>query len=67
MPAAFSRPKPAPSVRASFSRGPVSAAWEAAWQGLAPAVRVKRMENLLQLTMPGMLGERFRVLEGWEG
>ncbi len=30
MPAAFSRPKPAPSVRASFSRGPVSAAWEAA-------------------------------------
>lgn len=43
------------------------AAWEAAWQGLAPAVRVKRMENLLQLTMPGMLGERFRVLEGWKG
>jgi SAM-dependent MidA family methyltransferase len=43
------------------------AAWEAAWQGLEPAIRVKRMENLLQLTMPGLLGERFRVLEGWKG
>ncbi|MFN8011266.1 MAG: SAM-dependent methyltransferase [Holophagaceae bacterium] len=43
------------------------AEWEAAWQALEPAVRMKRMENLLQLTMPGMLGERFRVLEGWKG
>jgi SAM-dependent MidA family methyltransferase len=42
------------------------AEWEAAWQDLEPAARVKRMENLLQLTMPGMLGERFRVLEGWK-
>ncbi len=41
------------------------AQWEAQWQALEPPVRIKRMENLLQLTMPGMMGERFRVLEGW--
>lgn len=39
--------------------------WEAEWQQLEPQARIKRMENLLQLTMPGMMGERFRVLEGW--
>jgi len=41
------------------------AQWEAQWQALETPVRIKRMENLLQLTMPGMMGERFRVLEGW--
>ena len=41
--------------------------WEASWQELDTATRIKRMENLLQLTMPGMMGERFRVLEGWKG
>lgn len=41
--------------------------WEAAWQDLETPTRLKRMENLLQLTMPGMMGERFRVLEGWKG
>ncbi len=41
------------------------AQWESQWQELETPVRVKRMENLLQLTMPGMMGERFRVLEGW--
>ena len=41
--------------------------WEASWQELDTATRLKRMENLLQLTMPGMMGERFRVLEGWKG
>ena len=41
------------------------AQWEAQWQALDTPVRIKRMENLLQLTMPGMMGERFRVLEGW--
>jgi SAM-dependent MidA family methyltransferase len=40
---------------------------EQEWQALAARDRVKRSENLLQLTMPGMLGERFRVLEGWKG
>lgn len=42
------------------------AAWEEAWQTLEPAARVKRMENLLQLTLPTFLGERFRVLEAWK-
>ena len=42
-------------------------AWGAAWMGLPPADRLKRTENLLQLTLPGMLGSRFRVLEGWKG
>ncbi len=42
------------------------AAWEASWQDLDTPTRLKRMENLLQLTMPGMMGERFRVLEGWK-
>jgi len=35
-------------------------------QELDAKTRVKRMENLLQLTMPGMMGERFRVLEAWK-
>jgi len=42
------------------------AAWEAAWQELSPEARWKRMENLLQLTLPGMMGERFKVLEAWK-
>lgn len=37
--------------------------WEAAWQGLDPAVRRTRMENLLALTLPGMMGDRFKVVE----
>jgi hypothetical protein len=32
---------------------------------LPDAERKQRMENLLQLTLPDMLGSRFRVLEGW--
>ncbi len=40
--------------------------WEAGWQDMEARERVKRMENLLQLTMPGMMGERFRVLEAWK-
>lgn len=39
------------------------AKWESGWQALPPRERIRRTENLLQLTMPGMLGERFRVLE----
>lgn len=39
--------------------------WEADWQDLPAADRMKRMENLLQLTLPGMMGARFRVLEAW--
>ncbi len=40
--------------------------WEQGWMELPTADRMKRMENLLQLTMPGMMGARFRVLEGWK-
>jgi NADH dehydrogenase [ubiquinone] 1 alpha subcomplex assembly factor 7 len=40
--------------------------WETAWQDLSDRDRLGRMENLLQLTLPGMMGERFRVLEGWK-
>ncbi len=42
-------------------------AWEQDWQTLPAPDRMKRMENLLQLTLPGMMGARFRVLEGWRG
>jgi NADH dehydrogenase [ubiquinone] 1 alpha subcomplex assembly factor 7 len=42
------------------------AQWEAQWQSLATRERMKLMENLLQLTLPGMMGERFRVLEAWK-
>ena len=42
------------------------AQWEASWLALEPADRLKRTENLLQLTLPSMLGERFRVLEAWK-
>ncbi|MBP1626693.1 MAG: hypothetical protein H6Q00_1168 [Holophagaceae bacterium] len=41
------------------------AAWEEAWLSLDSVARIKRMENLLQLTLPTMMGERFRVLEAW--
>jgi len=40
--------------------------WGAQWQSLPTPERLKRTENLLQLTLPGMLGSRFRVLEGWK-
>ncbi len=40
-------------------------AWETTWQSLESKERQKRMENLLALTLPGMMGERFKVLEGW--
>lgn len=40
--------------------------WEAQWQDLPARERSGRMENLLQLTLPGMMGERFRVLEAWK-
>jgi hypothetical protein len=33
---------------------------------LPEAERRARTENLLQLTLPGMMGSRFRVLEGWK-
>ncbi len=37
--------------------------WEVEWQELDTEVRLQRMENLLQLTLPSMMGERFQVLE----
>lgn len=40
--------------------------WEAQWQDLPDRERACRLENLLQLTLPGMMGERFRVLEAWK-
>jgi len=43
------------------------ARWEEGWQELAPSVRMQRMENLLQLTLPTRMGDRFRVLEAWKG
>ena len=39
--------------------------WESTWQDLPSRDRAKRMDNLLQLTLPGMMGQRFRVLEGY--
>lgn len=41
--------------------------WGAQWMALPAPERMKRTENLLQLTLPDMLGSRFRVLEGWKG
>jgi SAM-dependent MidA family methyltransferase len=41
------------------------AQWESDWQGLEGAARMGRMENLLALTLPGMMGDRFKVLEAW--
>lgn len=40
--------------------------WGAAWLTLPEAERRARTENLLQLTLPNMMGSRFRVLEGWK-
>lgn len=47
------------------SHAPLSE-WESEWQDLPASDRMNRMENLLQLTLPAMMGERFRVLEGWK-
>jgi len=44
--------------------GPL-AQWEAQWQELDATLRMRRMENLLALTLPGMMGDRFKVLEAW--
>jgi NADH dehydrogenase [ubiquinone] 1 alpha subcomplex assembly factor 7 len=41
--------------------------WGAQWMALPDLERKARTENLLQLTLPNMLGSRFRVLEGWKG
>ena len=41
--------------------------WGAHWMDLPEAERKARTENLLQLTLPGLMGSRFRVLEGWKG
>ncbi len=38
--------------------------WESAWSKLPNEEKMKRINNVLQLTLPGLLGERFRVLEG---
>jgi NADH dehydrogenase [ubiquinone] 1 alpha subcomplex assembly factor 7 len=43
------------------------ARWEAEWQALAGPDRIRRTENLLQLTLPNLMGDRFRVLEAWKG
>ena len=43
------------------------ARWEGEWQALDEAERSRRMENLLQLTLPQLMGDRFRVLEAWKG
>jgi SAM-dependent MidA family methyltransferase len=40
--------------------------WGAQWLALPDAERRIRTENLLQLTLPNMMGSRFRVLEGWK-
>ena len=39
--------------------------WGADWMAMPAPERKARTENLLQLTLPGMLGSRFGVLEGW--
>ncbi len=41
------------------------AEWEGQWQELDATSRLARMENLLALTLPGMMGDRFKVLEAW--
>jgi SAM-dependent MidA family methyltransferase len=43
------------------------ARWESEWQELTEPDRRRRMENLLQLTLPTLMGDRFQVLEGWRG
>ncbi len=39
---------------------------EAQWLSLPPEERAKRRENLLHLTLPHLMGERFRVVEAWK-
>ena len=41
--------------------------WGAQWMSLPEPERRARTENLLQLTLPNLMGSRFRVLEAWKG
>lgn len=43
------------------------AQWEQGWLDQPTEVRMARMQNLLQLTLPGMMGDRFKVLEAVVG
>jgi SAM-dependent MidA family methyltransferase len=43
------------------------AAWEAAWASLPEEERRARTRNLLELTLPERMGDRFKVLEAWRG
>jgi len=43
------------------------ARWEEQWQDLEAGARQQLTENLLQLTLPTLMGDRFRVLEAWRG
>jgi SAM-dependent MidA family methyltransferase len=40
--------------------------WGAEWMSLPEGERRSRTDNLMQLTLPNMMGSRFRVLEGWK-
>jgi SAM-dependent MidA family methyltransferase len=40
--------------------------WGMTWMSLPEADRRSRTDNLMQLTLPNMMGSRFRVLEGWK-
>lgn len=41
--------------------------WSETWENLSSANQHQKKENLLQLTLPNLLGERFRVLEAHKG
>ena len=40
--------------------------WGATWMSLPESERRSRTDNLMQLTLPNMMGSRFRVMEGWK-
>jgi SAM-dependent MidA family methyltransferase len=61
------RPSPQRSLGAWVCASAPLAEWEAEWQTLPQEERAARSRNLMNLTLPSAMGDRFRVLEAVKG
>jgi len=57
------RPSPHKSLGAWICATAPLAEWEAEWQSLPQEERTARSRNLMHLTLPSAMGERFKVIE----
>jgi SAM-dependent MidA family methyltransferase len=61
------RPSPHRPLGAWVCASAPLAEWEAEWQALPPEERAARSRNLMNLTLPSAMGERFKVVEAVKG